>query len=85
MPLSSVCTCTSASRSCSISITCWLMRSTAGCTAFWCSGETFRMPIRPPTTLSTSPSEEEEEEEEEGGSEECTMPICLDGPRQMWS
>ena len=67
----------------SICITCFLMRSTAGATALLCSGETFRMPIRPSTTCSTSPfspllfSEEEEEEE----SEECAVPICSEGLR----
>ena len=39
------------------------------------------MPISPPTTHSKSPSVEEKEE----GSEECAMPICLDGSRLLGS
>ena len=59
-----------------ICITCFLMRSTVGATALLCSGETFRMPMRPSTTCSTSPFSplllfEEEEEQEEGGTPRC--------------
>ena len=42
--------------------------------AFWCSGETFRMPTSPPTMPSTSPSAEEEEEEEERGMGVTDLP-----------
>jgi len=64
-------TISSAPFSSSIYMTCILMSSTAGATALLCSGETFRISIRPSTTCSTSPFSllsPFEEEEEEGGA-----------------
>ena len=83
MEESSVRTASSTPFNSSIFITCSLMRSTVDATALLCSGETFRMPmrpsttcstsswtpLRPPTTLNTSPSAEKEEGGRRGSEE----------------